>query len=417
MRFLAWSLIALLGLASPASAQWTRVTEVQPTDIFTVWVSGDTIAAGADTAVYVSTDAGLTWKRSAKVAAGVTDVRAAFVRNGRLYAGADGQGVFFSDDLGDTWTDFNQGLVGGIGNDQLDIIDLAVRGDSIYTASIGDGPWVRDLHSGTWSHFGSQMQAFSAGNMNSIVVGGSRLFATGGFNGTVFFSDPGQTDWTLSLLFNDRFAPGLNANNAIWTGSRWVVGGGNGLYQSATGSPPWTFIDFGINPIVFTGFALDENDVWASQGTGGGTLISRSHDGGVTWENVDTLFSQFFYDLAREGTTLYGARVDGLWRRSIAGVVSVPTITPGRLAFAISGAQPVGGRVHFAFELPEAGPISIDVYNVAGRRVGDGIRELRPAGPGSVDWDASSLGSGVYFARLTAAGRHATARLVHIGGP
>jgi len=413
---LLWASGALLALTTPASAQWTRVTELPATDVFTVWVNGDTIAAGADTAVYVSTDAGATWKRSAKVAVGVTDVRAAFIRNRRLYAGADGQGVFVSDDLGDTWVDYNQGFCCGIGNDELDIIDLAVRGDSIYSASIGDGPWVRNLRSGAWSHFGSQMQAFSAGNMNSITVGGSRLFATGGFNGTVFFSDPGQTDWTLSLLLNDRFAPGLSANSSIWTGTHWVVGGGNGLYQSATGEPPWTFIDFGINLIVFTGFALDGNDVYASMGTGGGTLIARSHDGGVTWENVDTLFSQFFYDLAREGTTLYGARVDGLWRRSIANPVSVPPVVPRRLAFTIAGSQPVGDRVRFTFELPEAGPIAIELFDAAGRRVEDVIRESRPAGLGGVEWSAGSMASGVYFARLNASGQHATARLIHIAG-
>ena len=33
----------------------------------------------------------------------------------------------------------------------------------------------------------------------------------------VFFLDLGQPDWTLSLLFNDRFAPGLAGLTAIWT--------------------------------------------------------------------------------------------------------------------------------------------------------------------------------------------------------
>src|SRR5690349_10796444 len=93
---------ALIVLAVPATAQWTRVPELPPSDVFTVWANGDTIAATVDTAVYVSTNAGVTWKRSAKVAAGVTMVWKARMRNGRLYAGTRGQGMFVSDNLGDT---------------------------------------------------------------------------------------------------------------------------------------------------------------------------------------------------------------------------------------------------------------------------------------------------------------------------
>src|SRR5512132_4214797 len=56
-------LLMLLTAASPAAAQWTRVTALPASDIFSVWAGGDTVTAGADTAAYVSTDAGATWKR------------------------------------------------------------------------------------------------------------------------------------------------------------------------------------------------------------------------------------------------------------------------------------------------------------------------------------------------------------------
>jgi photosystem II stability/assembly factor-like uncharacterized protein len=404
--------VTFLAFPALASAQWARVLDVQPTDMFTVWANCDTIVAGADSVVYISTNAGTTWKRSAPVAAGLFQVDAVLVRNGRLYAGTQqNHGVLVSDDLGDTWSDYNQGL-SGLGS--LDVIELISRGDSLYLATVGGGAWVRDVHSGPWIHFGNQIEAFQASNMTTIAAGGSRLFAAGGFNGTVFYRDPGQPDWTVSLLFNDRFAPGLAGLSAFWTGHRWLVGSNIGIFHSPTGHEPWTLVDFGIRPILFVGFAASGPDLFASLGAGGGTLIAMSRDDGVTWQGVDSLFSAFVYRLARVGTTLYAGRVDGLWRRSIAGIADVPDSPTPRLAFAIAGLNPVRDQVRFVFELPTAGPIAIDVFDVRGRKVGEVTREMRPAGRGEIGWDVSRLASGIYYARFTAAGHHATARVVHI---
>src|SRR5262249_48040121 len=106
--------------AAPARADWTQVPEVPTTQLFSLFANGDTIATGADTAAYVSTNGGVTWSRSAKPAPGVQAITAVRVHRGRLYAGTFGQGVFVSDNLGASWTAFNQGLVGGFNNSQLD---------------------------------------------------------------------------------------------------------------------------------------------------------------------------------------------------------------------------------------------------------------------------------------------------------
>src|SRR5512136_2462305 len=101
-----WTSLALAAFAASGSAEWTPVTDIPARDVFTVWANGDTLVAGADSVVYISTDAGAAWKPSTQVVAGAQFVRAAFVRNSRLYAGTQGQGVFISDDLGDNWIDY-----------------------------------------------------------------------------------------------------------------------------------------------------------------------------------------------------------------------------------------------------------------------------------------------------------------------
>jgi photosystem II stability/assembly factor-like uncharacterized protein len=408
-----FALLALLIVAVPAHAHWERVLEVPETDIFTVFAIGDTLVAGADTVVYVSTDAGATWAQSVKVVTGVTAVNTVGFRNGRIYAGTYGQGVRVSDDLGQTWSAFNQGLVGGIANSQLYLKDLLFRGDSLYAATAGAGAWVRNLAiAGSWIHYGNAFEPNQSSNMNGLAAGGSRMLACAGFNGNLFFRDPGDPDWTLSWLDNVGIVPGLASLTAAWTGHGWVVGSNVGVFTSPLGEEPWTFVDLGLGTLFNVSFALRGRDIFADFGTGAGTAIQLSRDDGATWQELETLPFTFTYKLAIRGNDLYAGRFDGLWRRSIE-TVSVPeTVAPSRLRFALAGAQPIGNTVRLRLELPVAGEITIEVFDVAGRRVAAPIRESRPAGQHEVAWNARGLGPGVYHARLTAAGEMAVVRMV-----
>lgn len=309
--------IALLAAAPTVWAQWTRVLDVPASNISSVWANGDTIVAGADSTLSVSTDAGATWKPSTTVVAGATSIQAARVRHGRLYAGTYGRGVHVSDDLGDTWLAFNQGLTGGMFNSHLFIVGMLVRGDSLFVATSGAGAYARDLTGGNWQHFGEQFEPNQASNLNAIAAGGTRLLAAGGFNGTVFFRDPGDPDWTLSWLNNVGIVPGLAGLSAMWTGEAWLVGANTGVFRSVLGQEPWTFVDLGLGTLFTATFARRDGDLLAAFGTGGQTFIQRSVDHGANWQILDTLSAVFVNELAISGSDLYAARLDGLWRRAV----------------------------------------------------------------------------------------------------
>lgn len=317
--------LILIFIAAPAMAQWERVPDVPASDIFSVWASPDTIVGGADSTVFVSTNGGATWQQSEKVAAGVTSIEAVSVRNGRIFAGTFGQGVFTSDDLGDTWQAFNQGLAGGLFNTHLFISDLLVQGDSLYASTSGAGVYVRNLVAGTWNHFGEVFEANSASNTNDIAAGGGRLLVSSGFNGTVFVRGPVDAEWTRSWLNNVGLAPGLAALSAAWSGSGWVVGANTGVFLSATGQEPWTFVDLQMGTLFSVSFVARGPDLFASFGTGPKTVTSQSPDGGATWNELDTQFAVFVYRLAMSGTELYAGRADGLWHRATSTPVRTTT--------------------------------------------------------------------------------------------
>ena len=68
--------------------------------------------------------------------------------------------------------------------------------------------------------------------------------------------------------------------------------------------------------------------------------------------------------------------------------------------------NPFSSSTTIAYELKEAGHVTLDVYDAVGRKVRTLVDEVVPAGSHLVEFDGSALSSGVYFYRLSGAGFH-----------
>ncbi len=415
LRPLAAACWLVCAMVAPAAAQWTRITALPVTDVFALRVAGDTITAGVDTAAYVSTDGGSTWHRSSKVAPGVGLVAAVLVRNGRLYAGTGGQGVFVSDDLGASWQPFNQGLVGGFLDSQLDISDLELRGDDLLVSTFGAGVYVRNLAAAdTWHHFGEEFEPNQASNVNDLALGGTRLLACAGGNGTTFHRDPADAEWTVDFLVNGELHPGQSAKTALWTGDGWIVGTNIGVFLSPNGAPPWTPSTTSLRNLSWATFAQHGTTTFAAFDSVGDILFAESHDAGTNWTVEERVHLRVAYYLAVHGSDLYSAQSDGLWMRPVTPTTSVdPGHGSSGLHFGLA-TQPVREVARFRFELPNAASAAIELFDVTGRRAAERIAGFWSAGPQELAVDAHGLRPGVYCARLTTGGTHETVRLVRV---
>jgi subtilisin family serine protease len=92
---------------------------------------------------------------------------------------------------------------------------------------------------------------------------------------------------------------------------------------------------------------------------------------------------------------------------------------PGALAlrFERIAPNPVISGTTIRFTVPQAGKVSLALYDVQGRRVRQLVGDSRPAGAHAAQWDGRAddgkrLASGIYFARLESAGLAATERIV-----
>ena len=94
----------------------------------------------------------------------------------------------------------------------------------------------------------------------------------------------------------------------------------------------------------------------------------------------------------------------GLWylgQDTVMGVitseVSVEADAPSAFAVAQNSPNPFNPTTTIGFTVPEAGTVSVDVFNVAGQKIDTIANEFMGAGSHSVTWDASGSSAGVYF--------------------
>ncbi len=74
--------------------------------------------------------------------------------------------------------------------------------------------------------------------------------------------------------------------------------------------------------------------------------------------------------------------------------------------------NPFNPTTTLSFELPDAGFVTLAVYDVSGRQVAELVDGWRGAGTHEVTFDASNLASGVYIYKLTAGNYTASCKMV-----
>jgi hypothetical protein len=95
------------------------------------------------------------------------------------------------------------------------------------------------------------------------------------------------------------------------------------------------------------------------------------------------------------------------------------TLTPLTFGLGRIGPNPFIQRTTFNYQLPQAGLVSISVFNIAGQRVRSLVSQNLPPGYYSQVWDGRNdggraLSAGVYIIRLSASGQSAAQKIVKL---
>jgi hypothetical protein len=171
--------------------------------------------------------------------------------------------------------------------------------------------------------------------------------------------------------FNSSCRIGTGSQNAgtIATGTNTVVynttGETNGIHLSTTSLDNATF-------------------QWTAPVSGTGTvkLYFAGHQGSTSGANTDITLT------ATEQAT---------------GIDDQPVI-PNDFAVLNNYPNPFNPRTTIHFEMPQAGHITLDIYDVQGKKVAALYKGFSEAGKHDISWNASAQPSGIYFCRLVTDG-------------
>jgi len=122
----------------------------------------------------------------------------------------------------------------------------------------------------------------------------------------------------------------------------------------------------------------------------------------------------YVYDAyAGDEGTLLGFSMDVAWQAPL-GADHYQTAQPEFFSFTGNYPNPCNSETRFQFTLPHAGQARLILYNVLGQEIARIIDGALEAGNHDVLFDASSLASGVYLARLSASGSSVTRKVLLI---
>lgn len=200
--------------------------------------------AGTHVGLFTSSDGGRQWRSVSSVTSGVLSLSPG--QGGRVYAGTFGEGIYLSENRGETWRAAGGELASEI------VFALAAHpfeSNTIY-AGTGRGLYVSRNGGASW-----QAVADLAGqSVRSIVVGDERtlsgLIVVGAFGGGVFISQDSGDSWRVANSgLSDRNVR-MVAIDLDVPGLYYAATAAAGFFRTRDGGGSWTAINEGLGDLA-----------------------------------------------------------------------------------------------------------------------------------------------------------------------
>jgi hypothetical protein len=161
----------------------------------------------------------------------------------------------------------------------------------------------------------------------------------------------------------------------------------------------------GFSPVLLA----DIGQTWSIHFDDTGATLDQEYTATLTLASTDE---------ALPGATAASDLVVSLRAKPLTGAADVPGgELPAALAFHAPRPNPLTREAVFAFDLPQAAPVSLAIYDLTGRRVASLVSGSLGPGRYQMPWRAVTEGGarvpgGLYFARFTTPGMERVARLI-----
>ncbi len=362
-----WEYVDLRSADGVRGGYYVEIDPYDPSYIYVTWSRGE---------IYRSTDGGATWESFTQGLPpdnSYGKITVADYGNGvrRLFIESN-DGLYRSDDLGESWFI----CAGGLPAD-IEVVAVEVSPVNPDLVFVGEPNW-------------------SSGRLYKTTDGGETWASLPNFH--------------IGTIYDGIACDPLNADII------YIVGGFLStaeIYKSTNGGLSWAEISNNIPREsifpVFTGLAvnpLDPDNIFALSYNRG---FFQSHDGGGSWEdfnlNMETTVIMGYTLIDPVDTSRIFLAIDGgsVWTitRTQTGIDLVDNTLPAAFS-ASSYPNPFNPSATIEYSLPVETFVTVDIYDLLGRKVERLVSRDQRAGNYRVVWDAREQASGVYFYRIDA---------------
>jgi hypothetical protein len=428
-----------LFLTADNGASWTAAAAAGALSasmpVFALAVSGSTIFAGIHAGVIHSTNNRTSWIAAADTGLVNTHVNALAAIGGRIFAGTDYYGLFFSTNSGASWAtvpganpsswDQNVTALTVIGSNVLEGAyynaflskDSGVSWDGIgnFTGKITNlaviGPVVLVCVEGNGVYRSMDGEPFYNGyipeSVNDLAVSGAFAFAAS-YGGVYRSKDSGWTWTAVNTGLADRYVNVLAVSgNTIFAGTE-----AGGVYLSTNKGASWS--KTGLQDKSVTALTISGKYICAATRDSG---IFLSTNDGASWAGFNTgLATRRVNSLAIGGGTVFAGTSAGVWRRPLSEIVSVlpqnqrTATLQTRLRIAVSGSLHSGVMLNYSVQ--SRCIVQLGIYTISGKLVALLERGERAPGEYAVKVENGEIPSGLYVCRFQAGSYQESNRLM-----
>jgi photosystem II stability/assembly factor-like uncharacterized protein len=417
-----------LFLSTNSGTNWTQINNgLDGKKVKALTAIGNNIFAGTENGIFYSTNNGTVWT---PVNLGLINAQINGIVNSgsNILASVELYGLYLSSDNGNNWTNVNTSYAGL----------FYINGMNTYSIGLG-GLMLSTDYGKNWT-----MVSEIAGYITAMAGYGSHIVVSLSYvpNITtygVFHSPNSGKNWTKIMGRGDGIACLIVCNNQLFAGygGDWMFGRGiyinrdyginwdsagldnqnisslavkgtnlfasadSGVFLSTDYGTNWMPIDNGLDIHQFYTFAFSGNNIFA----GGGSKVFLSTNNGTNWTDIGTdLPSTHINFLTADSNFVYaGTDGDGVWKRPLSELVGVSNEennAPQEFTLSQNYPNPFNPSTTINYSLPHPGNVKLTVYNSIGSKVATIANDYKPAGNYSVQFNASTLASGIYLYRL-----------------
>lgn len=391
--------ISLLSASfASVSAQWVQISFPADGRITILTTVGKNIFAGTDKGLFRSTNSGSSWSACSTGIQG-RQILALIENNGKFFASVGNivnASVFMSADSGMSWSLANSGLTG------IAVLSFAAKGANLFAgADSGAGVFVSTNNSGNWTAASKGLVA----SVRSLMVSGPNLVA-GAYEGLFLSSDNGL-NWSAVHSGLPASLPGFYcfslSGNYLYTGTS-----PNGVFRSEDNGASWTAASSGLADTTIHSIAASGSAIFA--GTDKGIFVSTTRGSGWSSANTGMPSNAIVWSLAVTDSFIFTGidHFDGSYHREIWRRPLSEFSTTGNCRRAHEITYPINFDLFFSnksnsqvsFYLPDAGFVSLTVYDISGRITASLTDGFLESGFHCFQWDTRAIAAGCYTIRM-----------------